>query len=148
MYGWFFKFALEYAIKRVQINQDGLKLNGMHQLLAYADDVNIMGGSVHAVKENAEALVVATKVIGLEVNADKTMYMVMSRDRNAGRDDCVKTDNSSIERVEEFKYLGTMLTDENSVQEEIRSRLKLGNACGAESVVFQVAFQKLKDQDI
>jgi hypothetical protein len=61
-------FSLEYAIKRVQVNQDDLKLNGTHQLLAYADDVNILGGSVHTVKENAEALVVATKEIGLEVN--------------------------------------------------------------------------------
>ena len=49
-------------------------------LLAYADDVNILGGSAHTVKENAEALVVATKEIGLEVNADRTKYMVMSRD--------------------------------------------------------------------
>jgi hypothetical protein len=55
--------------------------------------------------------------------------MVKSRDRNAGRDDSVKNDNSSIERVEEFKYLGTALTDQNSIQEEIKSRLKLGNAC-------------------
>jgi hypothetical protein len=55
--------------------------------------------------------------------------MVMSRDRNAGRDDNVKIDSSSIERVEEFKYLGTMLTDQNSIQEEIKSRLKLGNTC-------------------
>ena len=54
------------------------------QLLAYADDVNILGGSVHTLKENSEALVVATKEIGLEVNADKTKYVVMSRDRNAG----------------------------------------------------------------
>jgi hypothetical protein len=84
-------------------------------------------GSVHTVKENAEALVVATKETGLEVNADKTKYMVMSRDRNAGRDDSVKNDNSSIERVEEFKYLGTTLTDQSSIQEEIRS-MKLGNA--------------------
>ena len=51
-----FNFALEYAIKRVQVNQDGLKLNGTHQLLTYADDVNILGGSAHTVKENAEAL--------------------------------------------------------------------------------------------
>ena len=72
-------------------------LFGTHQLLAYADDVNILGGSVHTVKENAEALVVATKEIGLEVNADKTKYMVMSRDRNAGRGHSVKIDNSSIE---------------------------------------------------
>jgi hypothetical protein len=81
------------------------------------------------VKENAEALLVATKEIGLEVNADKTKYMVMSRDRNAGRGHSGKTDNSSIERVEEFKYLRTTLTDQNSIQEEIRSRLKLGIVC-------------------
>jgi hypothetical protein len=101
----------------------------MHQLLAYADDVNILGGSIHTLQENAEALVVATKEIGLEVNADKTKYMVMSQDRNAGWDDGVKIDNSCIEKVEEFKYLGTTLTDQNSIQEEIKSRLKLGNAC-------------------
>ena len=88
-----------------------------------------MGGSVHTVKENAEALVDATKETGIEVNADKMKYMVMSRDRNAGRGHSVKTDNSSIERVEEFKYLGTTLTDPNSIQEEIKSKLKLGNAC-------------------
>ena len=80
-----FNFALEYAIRRVQVNQDGLKLNGKHQLLAYADDVNILGGSIHTVKENAEALIVATKESGLEVNADKTKYMIMSRDQNAGQ---------------------------------------------------------------
>ena len=65
----------------------------------------------------------------LEVNADKTKYMIMSRDQNAERSHSVKTDNSSIERVEEFEYLGTTLTDQNSIQEEIKSRLKLGNAC-------------------
>ena len=75
----FFHFALEYAIRRVQVNQDGLKLKSMHQLLDYADDVNILGGSIHTVNENAEALVVAIKDIGLEVTAAKTKYMVMSR---------------------------------------------------------------------
>jgi len=115
-----FNFALEYAIKRVQVNQDGLILNGTHQLLAYID-VNILGGSIHTVKENAEALVVATKKIGLEVNADKTKYMVMSQDRNAGRGHSVKIDNTSIERVEEFKYLGTMITDQNFIQEKLRA---------------------------
>jgi len=124
-----FNFALEYAIRRVQVNQEGLKLNGTHRLLAYADDVNILGGSVHTVKENAEALVVATKEIGLEVNADKTKYKIMSRDQNAGQSHSMKIDNSSIERVEGFKYLGTTLTNKNSIQEEIKSRLKLGNAC-------------------
>ena len=73
-----------------------MKLNGRHQLLAYVDDVNILGGSAHTVKENAEALLVATKENGLEVNADKTKYMVMSRDRNAGRGHSVKIDNSPL----------------------------------------------------
>ena len=63
-----------------------MKLNGTHQLLAYANDVNILGGSihVHSLKENAETLVVATREIGLEVSADKTKYMVMFRNQNAG----------------------------------------------------------------
>jgi hypothetical protein len=60
-----------------------------------------LGGSVHTVKENAEAVVVASKEIGLDVNADKTKYMVMSRDQNVGRSHIVKTDNSSIGRVED-----------------------------------------------
>jgi hypothetical protein len=81
-----FTFALEYAIRWVQINQDGLKLKGTHQLLAYADDVNtyIRRKRTHC-KENAEALVVASKENVLEVNADKTKYMVMSRDQNTER---------------------------------------------------------------
>jgi len=51
-----FNCALDYAIRRVQANQDGLKLNGIHQLLVYANEVNILGGSVHTIQENAEAL--------------------------------------------------------------------------------------------
>jgi len=98
-----FNFALEYAIRRAQVNQDGLKLNGTHQRLDYADDVNILGGSIHTLKENAEALVAATREIGLQVNADKTKYMVMSRDQNAGQIHSVSVDNSTFERVEEFK---------------------------------------------
>ena len=104
-----------------------MKLNGPHQLLAYANDVNILGGSIHTVKENAGALVVATREIGLEVSADKTKYTVMSRDQNAGRNHSVRTDNSTFERVEECKYLGTALTNQNSIPEEIKSRLMSGN---------------------
>jgi len=62
-----FNSALEYAHRRVQVNQDSLELNGTHQLLAYADDVNILGGCIHTLKKNAEALVAATREIGLEV---------------------------------------------------------------------------------
>jgi len=82
--------------------------------LVYADDVNIMGGKVHTIKKSTEALVVANKGTGLEVNADESKYMVMSRDQNAGRSHNMKTDNSSSERVEEFRYLVKTLTDQNS----------------------------------
>ena len=67
--------------------------------------------------------------IGLEVSADKTKYMVMSRDQNAGRNHSVRIDSITFERVEEFKHLGTTLTNQNSIAEEIKSRLKSGNAC-------------------
>ena len=60
-----FSFALEWAIRRVQVNQDGLELNGTHQLLAYAHDVNILGGSVHTIQENAGALIMASRETGL-----------------------------------------------------------------------------------
>jgi len=73
-----FNFVVEHAIRRVQVNQDCLKLNGTPQLLVYADDINKLGRSIHTIKKNAGALVVANKKIGLEVNADKTKYMVMS----------------------------------------------------------------------
>ena len=114
---------------RVQVIQDGLKINGTHHFLAYVDDVNIMGRSVHTVKKNAETLVAATKETGLQVNAHKTKYMTVFRDQNAGRIHIMKMDNSPTERMEEFKYLGTTLKNQNYIQEEIKSELKLGNAC-------------------
>ena len=106
-----FNFALEYAIRRVQVIQDGLKLNGTHQLVVYADDINILVGSVHAIQEKAEASVVARKEIGIEVNGDKTKFMVTSRDQNETRSHSMKIDNFSFERVKEFKYLATALTN-------------------------------------
>jgi hypothetical protein len=91
------------------------------QILAYADDVNILGGSIHTVKEYAEALVAATKENGLEISTDKTKHMVMSREQNAGRKHSVRINNSTFERVEEFRYLETNLTNQNSIPEEIKS---------------------------
>ena len=99
-----FNFSLDYVTRRVQVNQDGLKLNGAHQLVVYADDANILGGSVHTAQENTEALQVTSKKTGLTVNADKTKYMVMSGDQNARRRHSTQTENSFFERVENFKY--------------------------------------------
>jgi hypothetical protein len=86
-----------------------------------------MGGRVHTVEKNTEALVVASKETQLEVNADKTKYMVMSQDQNAECNYNIKTDNSSF--VEQFRCLGTALVNPDSVLEEIKSRLKSGNTC-------------------
>ena len=72
-----FNFALEYAIRRVQVNQNGLKLNGTCQFLVYADDVNVLGRSLHTIRKNTEALLVASKDSERETNADKTEYMFM-----------------------------------------------------------------------
>jgi hypothetical protein len=93
--------------------------------LVHGDDVNILGGRVQYYK-NTEALVVGSKESSLEVNADKTKYMVMSRDKNAGRSHIIKIDNSSLESVEEFRKA---LKNKNSVQEEIKSRLKSVTTC-------------------
>jgi hypothetical protein len=71
-----------------------LILSGTHQHLVYADDVNVLGRSVNTLKENAEAFLVASKEAGLEVNADKSKYMVKSRDQNAGRSHSIKIDNN------------------------------------------------------
>ena len=110
-----FKFALEYAIRRNEANQENLKLNFTNQLLVYADDVNISGGSVQTIKKIADSPVVATKETGLAVNAEKTMYVIMSQDQIGGRSHRTDIENSSSERVEECKYLGTILKNQNSI---------------------------------
>jgi len=80
---------------------------------------------VHTTKKNTEDVTVVSKETGLEVNVDKTKYMVMSLDQNAGGSHNIKIN----ERVEQFKYLGTTLANQNSIQEEIKSRLQSGNDC-------------------
>jgi hypothetical protein len=71
-------FILEYAIRKVQVTQVGLKLNGTHQLLAYADDVNLLGDNIDTIVKNTETLIDASKEVGLEINVEKTTYMLLS----------------------------------------------------------------------
>jgi hypothetical protein len=121
--------ALEYAIGKVQDNQVGLKLNGTHQLLAYTDDVNLLGDNIGTINKNTQTVIDASNEVGLEVNVEKTKYMLMSRDQNAGQNWEIKIGNRSFENVSQFKYLRTTVTNQNLIQEEIKRRLNSGNAC-------------------
>jgi hypothetical protein len=104
-----------------------LKLDGTHQVLVYAD-YNLLEKNVHTIK-NTESLLVTSKEICLELNAEKTKYMLMCHEQNAGQSHNKKIGNKSTEIVAKFKYLGTALTNQNCIDEEIKCRLNPGNAC-------------------
>jgi hypothetical protein len=86
-------FALECAIRKVQENQVGLKLNGTHPLLGYADDVNPLGDNIDTIKKSTHTLIDASKEIGLEVNTEKSKYMLLSHHQNAGQNHDIKIGN-------------------------------------------------------
>ena len=81
---------------KVRVNREGLKLNGTHQIQVYVDDAYILGGSVHTWRKNTEDLVVASKEIDLQVKSDKTKYMAMFQEQNAGKCHNIKNDKRSL----------------------------------------------------
>jgi hypothetical protein len=71
----------------------------------------------------------ASREVYLEVNSEKTKYMFISRHQTAGQSNYIRVANKSFEKVSYFKYLGSTLTDQNCIHEEITSRLNSGNVC-------------------
>jgi hypothetical protein len=96
-----------------------------------------LGENIDTIQKNAEALLDAGKEVGLEVNSEKTKYMLMSH-KKVGQKHGIKIVNRSFEGVAKLKYLGTTLTGQNCMDEEIKSRLNSGNACyhSVQSLVF------------
>jgi hypothetical protein len=91
----------------------GLNLNGTHQLLAYADDVNLPGDNLATIKKNTETLIDARKEVGLEINVQKTKYMLLPRHQIVGQSRDIKITIRSFENMSQFKYLGTTVTNQN-----------------------------------
>jgi hypothetical protein len=101
---------------------------------------------MNAIKENTETLLEASRDVGLEINAQKTKYMIMSCHRNSGQNQNIRIANESCENVAKFKYLGTTLTNQNGTYDETKSRLNSGNAC-SHSVqnILPASYKKPKD---
>jgi hypothetical protein len=93
----------------------GLKLHGTHQLLSYANDVNLLGDNIDTIKKNVETLIGASKEVDLEINVEETKCTLLSRHQNACQNRAIKTTNILFENVTQFKCLGTIVTNQDLI---------------------------------
>jgi hypothetical protein len=107
----------------------GQKLSGTQHLLFYVYDVNLLADNIDIIKKSTQTLIDASKKVGLEVNTEETKYRLLSLHQNSGQNHDIKMGKGYFESVTQFRYLGTIITNQNLIQEEINWRLNSGNAC-------------------
>jgi hypothetical protein len=110
-------------------SQVGPKLNWRHKLLAYADDVNLLGDNIDTILKNTETLIDASKEVGLEINVEKIKYMLLSQHQNADQSQDIKIANRSLENGSQFRYLGMTVANQNLIWEELKRRFTSDISC-------------------
>jgi len=96
--------------------------------LVYGDNINLLGDSINTITEKTEVLLESRNDVGLEINAEKTKYMIISRHQHSGQNQNIRVASESFVSVAKFKHLGTILTNQNDIHDETKSRLSSRNA--------------------
>jgi hypothetical protein len=106
-----------------------LELNGKHRLLVYTDDVNLLDKNINKIKQNTGTILETSRDIFLEINAEKTKCVTMSRHQNSGQNQNIWIAYESFGGVEKLKHLRTSLKNQNDIHDEIKDRRNSENAC-------------------
>lgn len=120
-----FNIVLEWVIRKAQVNTRGTIVNKSTQILAYADDIDVVTRNIRDLERNFLEIQEAAGHMGLKINQSKTKYMKMTS--NPNEEPSIQIGQQVFENVKSFEYLGSTVTASNSVSEEIRKRITAGN---------------------
>jgi hypothetical protein len=124
-----FNLALEKVIRAMTINWNGTIFNTSKQLVAFADDADLIGRGTVAIKEMFVEMEKEAEPIGLNVSEDKTKYLTLDRKHGSRIGQNITIDEYNFEVVQSFKYLGSIVNVDNDIEEEVKTRLSQGNRC-------------------